>query len=92
MTMATLPPGVAAYRRTPTFDQDSVPPALLNEHRTKAGVWGRIVVLSGRLRYELTDSGERFELTPESPGIIAPEALHQVAPLGAVSFYVEFLR
>jgi len=90
--MPSLPPGVAAYRRTPSFDQDSIPAGLLQAHSTKAGVWGRIVVLSGRLHYELTAGGESFELTADQPGIIEPEAEHRVAPLGPVSFYVEFLR
>ena len=90
--MAALPPGVAAYRRTPTFDQDSVPAGLRDAHSTKAGVWGRIVVLSGRLRYELAGGAAAFELTPDQPGIIEPEVEHRVQAEGAVSFYVEFLR
>jgi len=90
--MPSLPREVAAYKRTPTFDRDTVPAGLLEAHSTKAGVWGRIVVLSGRLEYVLTEGGERFELGPDQPGIIEPQAEHRVRPLGAVSFYVEFLR
>ena len=35
-----LPPGLTAYKRTPVFDQDSLPAGLRRSHRTKTGVWG----------------------------------------------------
>jgi tellurite resistance-related uncharacterized protein len=92
MMMPSLPSCVDAYNRTPTFTETSVPQALLETHSTKAGVWGRIVVLSGRLRYELMESGEVFEHGPDDVAIIAPEAPHRVQPLGEAQFYVEFLR
>ena len=40
-----LPAGFVAYRRTPIFDETSVPRALLSRHSTKTGVWARIHVL-----------------------------------------------
>nr|WP_236750234.1 DUF1971 domain-containing protein [Acidithiobacillus ferridurans] len=43
------------YQRTPEFTDDDAPAGLLHEHRTKAGVWGRIVLLEGNLRYCLED-------------------------------------
>ena len=90
--MPSLPPGLAPYRRTPTFTARTVPQALQQVHSTKAGVWGRIVVLSGRLRYELIASGAAFELSTGDIGVIAPAALHRVEALGDATFYVEFLR
>jgi tellurite resistance-related uncharacterized protein len=93
---AALPPGLAAYRRTPMFDETSVPAALLKDHNTKAGSWGLIHVEAGRLRYRITDPRrEPFEteLSPESaPGLIEPTILHHVEPLGPVRFQVEFWR
>lgn len=38
------------YRSTPVFDENTLPGGLRKEHRTKAGVWGIIRVLEGRLR------------------------------------------
>lgn len=38
-----LPP----YKRTPTFDEHTIPAGLRRDHRTRAGVWGRIVVEAG---------------------------------------------
>src|SRR5690606_3716072 len=53
--MRALPDDVAPYKRTPEFTQDTVPAGLVGEHRTKPGVWGKIVVLEGRLRYHILE-------------------------------------
>jgi ferredoxin len=91
--MPALPPEVEVYRRTPSFDASSVPRALTETHSTKAGVWGRIVVEEGRLRYELLGgSPDSWVLRPGVPGVIAPEVEHRVTLLGAARFHVEFLR
>lgn len=88
--IATLPSGLTAYRRTPVFDQDSVPAGLLREHSTKAGVWALIHVLEGRLRYRILDPAEVTVLEPGTPGVVVPQQLHEVAPDGPVRFFVEF--
>jgi len=88
-----LPTGFAPYKRTADFDQASIPAGLLRDHSTKAGVWGVIHVLAGRLHYivEPPLAGEHV-LEPATPGIVVPEVLHRVAPLGDVQFFVEFHR
>jgi tellurite resistance-related uncharacterized protein len=78
------------YRATPVFDETTLPAALRGEHSTKAGVWGVIRVLDGRLRLELLDSGAEAILTPDNPGLVLPEQPHRVTPLGAVRMRVEF--
>jgi len=40
--MKELPLNVNAYKKTPEFDEESVPSGLLNEHRTKESVWGKM--------------------------------------------------
>ena len=91
--MKALPGSVAPYKRTPVFSETTVPDGLRREHATKAGVWGLIHVESGRLRYEIAGSGEAVELSSDSPpGVIEPEVLHSVAPVGEVRFFVEFHR
>jgi tellurite resistance-related uncharacterized protein len=90
--MKALPADVAAYRQTPIFDEQTLPQALRAAHATKAGVWARIVVVEGELRYQLEDTGETLRLVPGVVGIAAPEEAHAVAPMGRVRFYVEFLR
>lgn len=91
--MKQLPEGVAAYKRTPVFTQETLPAGLRREHATKAGVWGLIHVESGRLRYEIAGDGSVVELVPgDPPGVIEPEVLHSVTPIGDVRFFVEFHR
>ncbi|HET8883234.1 MAG TPA: DUF1971 domain-containing protein, partial [Solimonas sp.] len=51
--MKPLPSDVLAYKRTPEFTEQTVPPGLLHEHQTKASVWAKIVVLEGRLQYTI---------------------------------------
>ncbi len=91
--MKSLPTQVTPYQRTPEFSQATVPDSLRRRHTTKAGVWGRICVLEGALRYRILEpQPEEHVLTPEHPGVVEPEVPHEVEPVGEVRFFVEFLR
>ena len=91
--MKTLPPDAVAYQRTREFSEITVPAALRKRHTTKPGVWARICVTSGALRYHiLAPPGEEHVLSPERIGIVEPEVPHEIEPLGEVRFHVEFLR
>lgn len=90
--MPVLPEGVKEYKRTATFTQDSVPAGLLADHRTKAGVWARIVVEAGEVEYSFGEPRRSFVLSTERVGIVIPEVPHQLSLRGRVSFHVEFLR
>ena len=76
------------YRITPVFDERSLPGGLRRDHSTKAGVWGVIRVLEGRLRL-FSEEGAR-DLAPGRPGLVHPEQKHRVEPLGPVRMQVEF--
>ena len=68
--MTALPADVRPYRRTADFTQDTVPAGLLRSHTTKAGAWGLIHVLEGRLAYRVTDprrAATEAVLTPDVP-------------------------
>jgi tellurite resistance-related uncharacterized protein len=85
------PPGIPLpYRSTPVFDEISLPAALRKEHRTKAGVWGVIRVIEGRLKLTLLDRPSETILTPDRPGLILPEQPHRVEPLGRMRMQVDF--
>lgn len=91
--MKALPEPLQAYKQTPVFTEDTVPSGLLRSHRTKDAVWGRIIVLEGRLEYTINEPVEEIILLDqETPGVIEPTVLHAVKPLGPVRFYVEFYR
>ncbi len=86
------PTDFAAYKRTPEFTAATIPAGLRKDHSTKKGVWAKIVVLEGTLRYVVDPLNATFTLEPSTPGIVIPEVLHYIGPLGEVRFYVEFYR
>ena len=87
------PEGLAAYRRTPEFDEMTIPAGLQSEHATKRGVWARIHVVSGALRYRVGAPVRRsFRIKPSSIAVIVPEVRHRVEPEGPVRFFIEFWR
>ncbi|PKP94689.1 MAG: hypothetical protein CVT77_01350 [Alphaproteobacteria bacterium HGW-Alphaproteobacteria-16] len=83
--MAALP-----YRSTPVFDQDTLPAALRGRHSTKAGVWGMVRVLEGKVRLTYFDPPSDILLDPATPGPLLPEQPHFVAPLGPMKMQVDF--
>ena len=93
MPLPSLPTGAVSVRRTPDFSESSIPKALQHRHATKAGVWGLIQVVEGRLTYRVLEPAPSEEsLTPEHPGVVEPERLHEVEPVGPVRFFVEFFE
>lgn len=90
--MQSIPDTVAKYQTTPIFDEESVSEAFLVPHCTKRGVWAKIVVVEGQLRYFLEDPPEERQLVPGQPAIVAPRERHCIQPVGKVRFYIEFYR
>jgi tellurite resistance-related uncharacterized protein len=80
---------VKPYRTTAVFDEITLPAALRREHRTKAGAWGIIRILSGELRLHFAD-GRKELLDDGRPGLIRPQETHWVEPLGEMRMQVEF--
>jgi tellurite methyltransferase len=88
-----MPAHFVAYKETAEFTEASVPAALRRDHTTKPGVWARIVVREGALRYHVDVLDVHLELRAgEAPGVVLPEVPHRVEPLRAVRFHVEFYR
>ena len=90
--MPELPGGVGEYKRTGTFTEETIPEGLLRDHRTKPGVWAKIVIETGQLEYTLDSPRRTFALTPDAPGVAPPMEPHHVKAPGPVRFHVEFLR
>lgn len=91
--MKNLPENLVHYKSTATFDENSVPAGLLKDHQTQAGIWGKIVIESGRLEYTIySDPQEVLELSHNRFGVVEPEIKHHVKPLGQVRFHVEFFK
>ena len=82
---------VRPYHTTSVFNAESLPEALRREHRTKPGVWGIIRVLEGKLLLHFPNRPTQ-ELSADTPGLIAPQEMHWVEPVGAMQMQVEFYR
>jgi tellurite methyltransferase len=87
-----IPDAFVAYKRTPELTEVTIPAGLRRNHATKAGVWGRIVVVEGRLRCRIAGVNRVVELSPDRAGIVEPQVVHHVEPIGRVRFFVEFYR
>lgn len=87
-----LPQDFVAYKQTPEFTETSMPKGLKKDHTTKTGVWAKIIVVEGRLRYRIAALNLTMELSPDQVGIVAPDVPHSVEALGKVRFFVEFYR
>jgi len=80
----------APYRSTPVFDEQTLPDALRRRHNTKAGVWGVIRVLEGRLKLTWLDPPSEVVLERGASGLLLPQQDHFVEPLGFVKMQVDF--
>lgn len=87
-----LPAGCELVRATREFDEQTVPAALLAAHRVADGVWGRLVVREGALRFGFDDETTERLVTAGSSQVIPPGRLHHLTVDGAVRFVVEFHR
>jgi tellurite resistance-related uncharacterized protein len=59
----------------------------------RAGAWGEIDVLEGRVRYVLEDEGElTFVLRPGVVGIVAPERPHHIELDPGARLRIRFCR
>lgn len=92
-----LPPGAAPYRRTDEFTELTIPDGLKRAHRTKPGVWAKIIVEEGKLRFvreseQSGSPGRARVLRASAFAVVPPEAPHHVEAVGPVRFYVEFWR
>ena len=94
---ALRPDGVArGVRRLPPdagVRREDGSPGLTSEHATKRGVWAKIHMICGALRYHVGPSLDRsFRVDPKSIAAIVPDVRHRVEPEGPVRFFVEFAR
>ncbi len=85
-----LPAGLEHRRTTDVFDQASVPSGLLRSHRLAPGVWGRLVVHEGAVRFRHEDGGEPLLVSAGDWVVIEPERPHRLELLGPVRLAVEF--
>ncbi|KJG55948.1 DUF1971 domain-containing protein [Photobacterium kishitanii] len=49
--MATIPSDYVNYKSTPIFTPENIPKMFLHRHNTRVGVYGKICVLQGQLKF-----------------------------------------
>jgi tellurite methyltransferase len=88
------PPELEHYKSTPEFSAKTLPKVLTRDHQTKAGVWGQINVLEGRVIYRVTSPFQTDRmLLAGDVAMIVPESLHHLEPESAdFRVCVDFLR
>jgi tellurite resistance-related uncharacterized protein len=87
------PDGVTRYREGPQWDATTIPAGLRASHSLRAGVWGELVVHSGRIRLRyLAPLDRTLELGPGDTASIPPELPHELELIGDVQLRVDFFR
>ena len=88
-----IPDGFELARTTPTFDNDTVPAGLLAAHRVADGVWGRLIVHTGRVGFVFEDDPEPIAVLDAGNSVVIPSGrLHHVELDHPATFAVEFYR
>lgn len=74
--MSQIPDDFTHYKSTPVFSPEQVPKMFLHLHNTKAGVYGKIRVLSGALKFygfaERRGEIEKEIIIPAGEAAISP--------------------
>ncbi|WNN47812.1 DUF1971 domain-containing protein [Siccibacter colletis] len=88
-----IPSHYVHTRATAFFDKSSVPAALLSHHNTKAGVYGRLSVMRGAVKYfgfpdaESTTPDLELVIEAGSFGISPPQKWHRIELLTDDTFF-----
>ena len=91
--MKEIPASATSYKKTPEFTEETVPAGLLKAHQTKEGIWAKINITEGKLRYRILEPEyEEVLLSTKRVGVVEPTILHDVEPEGKVRFHLEFFR
>lgn len=90
--MSRLPDTVEKYSQSRAFTETTTPANFQKHHATRPGVWGQLVMESGRMAFEWEADARRLALNAGDTVVIPPETPHRVILDGPVSFFVEFYR
>lgn len=93
MSVPEPPCDTEHVRTTEVFDNHSVPAGLLRAHRIADGVWGRLIVHTGSLRFVFEDASDQPLAVSAGRGVLIPPGrLHHLELDEPVTFAVEFHR
>lgn len=91
---ATTPPAeVSVYSQSPVFTQATAPEKMRQAHKTKAGVYGQVNVLSGAMDFHIVGPPHTTTHLAKGDGmLVLPEQEHYVEIDGPVRFQIDFLK
>lgn len=91
-----LPEDARLVRRTPPWDEGSMPERLRDDHRLGPSTWAEVVVEDGALVFTAPVLGDppplERKLVPGERLAVPPGAAHRVEPLGGVRFHLELYQ
>ena len=88
---AEVPDDLGPVRASVTWDEQTLPPAMLGEHRLGTSRWGVLRVLTGRVRFVLTgDADVSHLLEAGATQAIPPGVPHRLEVLGPVRLTIDF--
>ena len=90
---AELPEALRVVRTAGVWDERTMPAGLRRAHRLGDGVWGRLRMQHGRLRFRArTEPALDLVIGAGGTQAIPPGVEHDVEPQGSVGFSLEFLQ
>ncbi len=93
MLKPTMPEGLSLVRTTPEFTAVSTPSGLRSAHEVADGVWGRLRVRRGSVRFVFEDArDDAMVISADGSVDIPPQRRHHVEPADDAVFVVEFHR
>lgn len=92
MTHQKLPPGLTPMGCSPTFNEETVPAALREEHALAPSHWGVLQLMEGSVCFVDLATGEQQDITAPELVPIAPEAPHKLCIDGPLTCRIDFFR
>lgn len=87
-----LPDNLESTGRSPEFDRDSVPDALLSRHALAERNWARLTVLAGAVTFVDLAADRRTTIEEGKTGVVPPTLPHRVELGDESRFQLEFFR
>ena len=90
--MKEIPEAARAYNTTRHYTDRTVPGMMKHHHTVRAGVWAKIIVERGEVKYYIDGDDQEYTLTKGNPGVVEPMVKHRIDPQPSSKFYLEFYR
>ena len=92
--MSTVLEALTKFKETREFSADTVPAGLLKDHALLEGVFGKLILKKGTLKFIVTETGceQEVSLAKGDVHIIEPLIRHKVELGPDAVFFIEFFK